>query len=153
MKPTATEARHIIEQVYAAWNAGEIDRMLTYFVDDLVYHSNTGGFDGEPITIHDKGPFRELYNSVLVAAESNVSVISFQLEDGIARTQQNAVTRHRTTGHELVASYRQLTEFRGGKISKVEQFHDAARMSAFWRLIQMEIVTPLKPRQQNDESA
>lgn len=151
MTPTEAEARRIIEQVYAAWNAGDIDRMLTFFCDDLVYHSNTGGFDGEPITIHDKGPFRELYSSVLVAAESSVAVTNFQFDQGIARTQQTAITRHRTTGHELVGSYRQLTEFRDGKISKVEQFHDAARMAAFWRLIQMEIVTPLKPRQPSDE--
>jgi hypothetical protein len=35
----------------------------------------------------------------------------------------------------MTGTYREICTFRGNKIWKIEDFHDAARMSAFWKLI------------------
>jgi hypothetical protein len=35
----------------------------------------------------------------------------------------------------LVGSYRQLVTYRGDKIERLEEFHDAAKMIAFWQMI------------------
>ena len=35
----------------------------------------------------------------------------------------------------LVGSYRQLITYRGDKIERMEEFHDGAKMIAFWQMI------------------
>ena len=35
----------------------------------------------------------------------------------------------------LVGSYRQLVTYRGDRIERLEEFHDAAKMIAFWQMI------------------
>ena len=129
-------ARAIVESAHAAWNAGNLDGVLSNYVDDLVYTCNTGGPAGEPVTLYGKTAMRERFAPVLVTVESKTSVDGFSFEGGIARIRLSSCVRHKATGHVLAGSFRQVMHFRGFKICKLEDYHDAARMAAFWRLVQ-----------------
>lgn len=59
----------------------------------------------------------------------------FRFSDGIGRAKIECYIRHKTTHHTLVGSYRQLVTYRGNRIARMEEFHDAAKMIAFWRMI------------------
>ena len=128
-------ARDIVEAAHSSWNAGSIDGMLQMYVDDLEYITNTGP-DGSSLTIHGKEDFRARFEPVMAIMCPRTSIESFHFENGIARVRLSAYARHRGTGLELTGNYRQLIEFRGFQICRLEDFHDAAKMAAFWRLVE-----------------
>ncbi len=124
-----------MDLAHAAWSTGDIEGVLAQYVDDLTYWCNTGGPDGTPMTIAGKDGLRDFMQSIAQVAES-VSVSEyFRLQDGVGRANIECYIRHKSTGHKLVGSYRQVVTYRGDKIARLEEFHDAARMAAFWRLI------------------
>ena len=128
-------ARMILESSHAAWSRGDIEGVLSHYIDDLSYYCNTGGPDGGPLAIEGKQALREFLQKIADVAES-VSVSEyFRFSDGVGRSKIECYIRHKTTHHSLVGSYRQLVTYRGGKISRMEEFHDAARMIAFWKMI------------------
>lgn len=128
-------ARMILEATHAAWSNGDIDGLVHHFTDDLTYFCNTGGPDGGPLTIVGKKAYREMLQQIVDVAES-VSVSEyFRFSEGAGRSKVECYIRHKTTRHTLVGSYRQLVTYEGSKISRLEEFHDAAKMIAFWRMI------------------
>jgi len=129
------KARIILDMSHAAWSRGDVEGVLDNYVDDLTYFCNTGGSDGGPLLINGKQALREMLVPVAQVAES-VSVSEyFRYEDCIGRAKIECYIRHKTTRHVLVGSYRQLVTYRGDKIERMEEFHDAAKMIAFWRMI------------------
>ncbi len=128
-------ARVILEATHAAWSNGDVEAVTRYFTDDLTYFCNTGGPDGGPLTILGKKAYREMLQQIVDVAES-VSVSEyFRFSNGIGRAKIECYIRHKTTRHTLVGSYRQLITYRGDRIERMEEFHDAAKMIAFWRMI------------------
>ena len=118
-------ARDILDAAHAAWSRGDVEGVLSQYVDDLTYWSNTGAPDGGPLTIVGKMALRAFLESI---------------GDGLGRAKIECFIRHKQTGHTLVGSYRQVITFRGDKILRVDEYHDAAKMAAFWRLIAGETV-------------
>ena len=116
-------ARAIVEAAHAAWNAGDLEGVLQNYVDDLIYVSNVEGANGQPLVIHGKDAMRSHFSSVLVAVESKTTIESFHFEGESARVRLAAFVRHKTTGHVLTGSFRQILQFRGFRISKLEDFH------------------------------
>ena len=127
-------AREVLDSVHNAWSQGEIELILSYYADDVIYWCNAG-LDGAPYTIEGKPGLRTFLHSIVSVAESATATEYFQFEDGIGRAKVEAYVRHRRTGHVLSGSFRQIVTYRGRKIAKVEEFHDAAKMAAFWRLV------------------
>ena len=128
-------ARMILDLAHAAWSRGDIEGVLSCYVDDLTYCCNTGGPDGGPLLINGKDAMREMLQPIVDTAES-VSVSEyFRYQDGVGRATIECYIRHKTTRHLLVGSYRQLVTYRGDKIERMEEFHDGAKMVAFWRMI------------------
>lgn len=128
-------ARMILDSSHAAWSRGDIEGVLSNYVDDLTYYCNTGGPDGGPLSIVGKQALRHMLQPIADVAES-VSVSEyFRFSDGIGRAKIECYIRHKTTHHTLVGSYRQLVTYRGNRIARMEEFHDAAKMIAFWRMI------------------
>ena len=127
-------AKAIVDSAHAAWNAGDIEGVLAKYVDDLVYMPNFAP-DGDPKPIYGKEHFRQRFTPVLAIVESKTSIDSFHFQDGLARVHLSVFVRTRTTNHVLTGSYRQKFHFRGFRICKLEDFHDAAKMAAFWRLV------------------
>lgn len=128
-------AREILDTAHVAWSRGDVDGMLRAYDEDVVYWCNTGGPDGNSLTIAGKAALREFLTSVSAVSESVCVSEYFRLINGVGRAKVEAFIRHRKTGHWLVGSFRQVVTFRGGRIVRVEEYHDAAKMAAFWRLI------------------
>ena len=137
-----SRAREILDIAHAAWSTGDIEGLLAQYVDDLTYWCNTGGPDGTPLTISGKEAFRAFMESIAAVAESVSVVDYFRLQDGLGRASVGAYIRHNVTGHTLAGSYRQVVTFRQDKIARLEEYHDAAKMAAFWRLIAGESTNP-----------
>jgi ketosteroid isomerase-like protein len=135
----AETAKAIVEAAHAAWNERNLDGMLNHYVEDLIYWSNAGGPDNTPLTIFGKSGFRDLLGYVLEVSDSSTSIEAFTYEDGLARVQVSAYIKHRPTGLDLSGNFRQVLHFRDFRICKHEEFHDAAMLSTFWRLITHEI--------------
>ena len=129
------KARSILKAAHIAWSCGDIDGMLAQYVDDLTYFCNTGAPDGGPLELFGKPDMWAFLEPVLQIAECTTVPISFSYEDGVGRAQIDVVLRHLKTGHTLTGLYRQVVKFDGDKISAVEEFHDAARMRAFWNMV------------------
>jgi ketosteroid isomerase-like protein len=128
-------ARLILNAAHAAWSNGDIEGVLNQYTDDLTYWSNTGAPDGGPLVIEGKDGLREMLNSIVAVAESVSVAEYFRFIDGTGRANIECYIRHKTTGHTMVGSYRQVVTYRGDRISRTDEFHDAARMAAFWRMI------------------
>jgi len=131
-------AKSVLDAAHRAWSDGDVQGVLANYVDDLVYFCNTGGVNGGPLTIEGKAGLEAFLDSVVTVAQSMSVIESFQFDVGIGRARIACFIRHRKTGHTLSGSYRQIVSFRGSLICRVEEFHDAARMAAFWRLVKSE---------------
>ena len=135
----AHNAREILDATHAAWSKGDVGAMSAWFVDDLTYWSNTGSQDGSPLVIHGKVGLFGMLQPILNAVESVSVTEHFQFSHGIGRAQVEAYIRHRQTGLVLSGTYRQIVTYRGGKILRLDEYHDAAKMAAFWRLVTSEV--------------
>ncbi len=130
-------ARLIHESTLAAWSNGDVNGVARHFVDDLTYFCNTGGPDGGPLTIVGQTAYREFLNQIVDVAESVCvsEYFRFNEDEGVGRAKIECYIRHKTTRHTMVGSYRQLLTYRGDRIERLEEFHDAAKMIAFWHMI------------------
>jgi ketosteroid isomerase-like protein len=131
----ALRAREILDTAHAAWSRGDIEGVLAQYVDDLTYRCNTGGPNGAPLSIVGKRALRAFIESIAAVADSMSVTDYFRYQDGIGRASVECYIRHKGTGHMLAGSYRQIVTYRDGKIARSEEYHDAAKMAAFWRLI------------------
>jgi ketosteroid isomerase-like protein len=128
-------AEAIVQDAYACWNVGDVEGMLKHYVDDMIYVSNVGGPGGEKRVLNGKRDFGAFYRDVMANFESVASIDNFRFSDGVASARVTSVTRHRLSDLQIEGSHRQLTHFDGFKICKLEVFQDAAKISAFWKLL------------------
>jgi ketosteroid isomerase-like protein len=128
-------ARIVVNGTHAAWSRGDVEGVLAYYVDDLTYFCNTGAPDGGPLLIEGKQALGKMLQSIVGVADSVSVPEYFRFADGIGRATIDCYIRHRMTGHALVGSYRQQIAYRGDRIERLEEFHDAAKMVAFWQMI------------------
>lgn len=136
MKKLDTQSAHeILVAVHDAWSQGAIERMLSYYADDLSYWCNVGAISDEPFVVDGKQGMRTFLMSISSVAESASSVVEFNFEDCTAYTSVAAYVRHRRTGHAISGTYRQIVTFRGRKIQSLKEYHDAEKMAGFWRMI------------------
>jgi ketosteroid isomerase-like protein len=135
MELDAHAAREIVDAAYAAWSRGNVEDILAQYDDEVTFWSNVGGATGEPRTIIGKSAFRAFVEALAQDMEGVTVTEHFHFVDGVARAKVEYYVLHKSTGHVLCGSYRQVTPFRGGRILRVDQYHDAARTAAFWRMI------------------
>jgi|SRR3569832_1922643 uncharacterized protein (TIGR02246 family) len=133
--PDPETARAIVEAAHHAWNSGDIEGMLASYTEDVTYVSNTGP-NGESMTLRGKAEFRARFEPILSIVRAVTSLESFYLEGSVARIRYQTYVLHHATGHEMTGTYRQLCTYRGLQICRIEDFHDAAKIAAFWRLIE-----------------
>ncbi|MFA5955084.1 hypothetical protein [Hyphomicrobium sp.] len=72
-----TRKKAIVEAGHAAWNNRNLDGMFDYYPEELVYTSNAGGPNGEPLTAVGKAGLRAMLAPVLPVLESATSVEHF----------------------------------------------------------------------------
>lgn len=137
-KLDAHTAREVLDGTHAAWCAGDIERVLSFYTDDLVYWCNAGSIEGQPYTVEGKPAFRTFMHSIVGVAESGSVTEYFHFDNNIGRASVECYLLHRRTGLVLSGTFRQVVHFRGRKIARLEEYHDAAKMGAFWRLVTCE---------------
>jgi ketosteroid isomerase-like protein len=135
VKLNTETAEAIVQDAYACWNRGDVDGMLKHYVDDMIYVSNVGGPGGEKTSLNSKQEFGDFFRDVLANFENAASIDSFRFSNDVAHARISAVTRHRFSDLQIEGSHRQLAQFRGFKICRLEVFMDAAKISAFWKLL------------------
>jgi ketosteroid isomerase-like protein len=128
-------ARNLIDSAYRAWSRGDVEGVLAQYVDDLTFWSNVSAADDQPLTIVGKPAFRLFVQSLAETMDSASVLEHFRYSDGIGHARVEYYVRHKGTKHALSGAYRQVTHYRDGRILRAEQYHDAARTAAFWRLI------------------
>ncbi len=132
LEPEAALA--VLEAAHEAWNSGDVEKMLDAYVDDLTYVSNTG-LNGQPLVINGKAGFRARFAPIMAIVEAKTFIEDFRFSEITARIRFRTYVRHRETGLEMTGTYREVCTFRGQKICSIEDFHDAAKMAAFWQLV------------------
>lgn len=137
-----TEARAILNEIHSAWTDGDLEGTLACYCDDLTYVCDTGGIAGAPLVIAGKEQFRDFLQPVIGSVESTSTIEHFQFRGAVAHCFVSCVLTNRTTGLKLIGTYTQVAKFRGGKISRMFEIHDVARMGAFWRLVLSEDDAP-----------
>lgn len=137
-KLDAIGAREILDRAHAAWYERDIEGVLACYTDDLYYWCNAGAEENTPYVVEGKPAMRTFLRSIMAVADSGSVAEYFKFADGVARASIECFIRHRRTGLTLAGSYRQIVTFRGRKIARLQEFHDAAKLAAFWRLVACE---------------
>lgn len=132
--PTHTQARELIENLHAEWRLGNLDGLLAQYTHDMVHWCNAGGLSGGPIEIFGQASFRETLAAVLRTTRCNSHVLTFAYDGTRATVKAHYRLEHRQTGVVLEGTYRQVVYFARGLISRLEEYHDAGRLTAFWQL-------------------
>jgi ketosteroid isomerase-like protein len=131
-------ARAILEAFHAAWSKGNVEGMLSWCHDDVTNFLNMGAADGGPLRLFGKAEMRGFLLPVVDIAESVTVPVSFTFRDNIGRAQIEAYIQHRKTRNVLSGTFRQVIIFEGFKIAAIEEFHDGAKMKAFWEMVARE---------------
>lgn len=131
-------AKAIIDHTHRSWSAGDVDGVLRNYTDDIWYQRNAVDFASPPFIVQGKAAMGVFLRAITEKAECMAVLESFQFHAGIARSRSSYFLRDRETSQTHASTYRQITMFRGMEISRMEQFHDAARLTAFYRLIEAE---------------
>ncbi len=131
-------ARVILEAFHAAWSKGNVEGMLSWCHDDVTNFLNMGAPDGGPLRLFGKAEMRAFLLPVVDVAESVTVPASFTFRDNVGRAQIAAYVQHRKTRNVLSGTFRQVIIFESFKIAAIEEFHDSAKMKAFWEMVARE---------------
>jgi ketosteroid isomerase-like protein len=131
----ALAARLLVDAAHLAWSNRDTGALMACYCDDIRYTCNTGPSSAEPFVAVGKSAMLGFLEPVLEITESMSVVEHFVLNDNVARATVSCFVKHNATGHVLSGSYRQILVFRDGKIAEIEEFHDAARIAAFWKMV------------------
>jgi ketosteroid isomerase-like protein len=133
----ASDARLILDDVYASWKGGDLPATLSYFTENLVFavHStpNTASLVGD-------GMGRDDFGSRLEMFLRKFEVEEFKLQHPVTTNgvwMQSKVAfryRHRASGWDVDGTMRHKWLFVGDEIAHFELFHDSPRMHAFYEM-------------------
>lgn len=129
-------AEAIVNACHDAWSNRDLDRMFRNFHPDVVYSCNVETPGASPVRYIGRLAMRGFLEPVLALIESVSVVDGFQMNGDAARTTISCYMKHYATGIVLSGQYRQVYHFKNDLIMQLEEFHDAARMATFWRLVQ-----------------
>jgi ketosteroid isomerase-like protein len=127
------KAAEILYAAHEAWNRRDLAGLLQLFDDAMTYWSNVGGqhggtaIEGKPAFLDFLDPLKDM---------EGLSVPhSLRFRDGTISASVEFYLRDRPTGHSHSGTFRQVLSFRGGRILRMEEFHDAAALSSFMALL------------------
>lgn len=131
---TDEQARALIESAHSAWSRGDLDAMLALFCDDMEFWCNAGDPSGGPIEFKGKKDFGLSLEPILRTTNAKSRVVSFRFDGEVAHVRASIRIESLISGAKIVAEYRQLVRFKGHQIVRMEEFHDAGLLTAFWKL-------------------
>ena len=128
-------AKAIVDEAHRAWSAGDIDAVLRTYTDDIWFQRNSINDSAPPLIIRGREDMEKFLKSIAANATGMAVLTGFQFHCGIARTRVSYFLKGLEAAHNFSGTYRQIIVFRGMQIARMEQFHDAPRLDAFFRLI------------------
>lgn len=129
-------ARITLQAAHSAWSEGDVEGVLNCYTDDLTYYSNANSTGDGPLIIHGRENFRAMLMQITNAAQSMSTIEFFRFgDDNIGRATIQGFIQHRVSRHTLTGTFRQEVTYRGGRIAQMREYHDAARMRTFWRIV------------------
>lgn len=138
----ARVARATLQAVHASWSNGDIEGVLQRCTDDVVYRCNLRTQRGTTIKIRGKLALRAFLRSLAATVESVSIAELFQSVHGLGLARIDWYIQHRKSGLVLSSSSKQVVGYRGERICDVQDFHDAPKLTAFWRLVDTPYPTP-----------
>lgn len=131
------QAEMIVNACHLAWSSRDLERMLSLYSPSIVYTCNgePDGSQGSPVRYVGRAAMRGFLGPLLEIAESVSVVEAFQFDGEKARVNVACYLRHYRTGIVLSGQFRQVVRFEGGLVSQLEEFHDAAKLATFWKLV------------------
>jgi ketosteroid isomerase-like protein len=133
---TESKAAQILYAAHDAWNRRDIPRLLDLFDDDMIYWSNVGDARGEN-TISGKAAFAA-FLAPLQGMEGLSVPHSLRFNGDTATANVEFYLRDQKTGYSHSGTFRQVLTYRGGRILRMDEYHDAAALGSFIALLSSE---------------
>jgi ketosteroid isomerase-like protein len=128
-------AEVIVHACHEAWSLGNLTRLLSLYSPNIVYTCNAEPAEGSSVRYVGRAAMRTFLEPILRQVESISVVEAFHFDGVKARTTISTFVKHFQTGIEMNSQYRQVIRFESGLVGQLEEFHDAARLAAFWKLV------------------
>jgi ketosteroid isomerase-like protein len=128
--------RAIVGSFLAYWSVQDVEMTVSHVHDDFVYAlyiSDTAlPYGGET-----RG--KDNVRAVLYAILADFDYLSYDpeiiaVEGDVVRTSVAFVYHHRRTGENLSGTKRMVFRLADGLITRIDEYHDAAKVEAFMRL-------------------
>jgi ketosteroid isomerase-like protein len=129
--------RQVFQGAVSAWAGRDLDGLMHYIGDEI---ANVINVDPSVVpfapSVVGKAAYRDKLQHILNSFEFASYVTNHLAVDGdTARANMKIIWYHIATGERLQTSFRFLVEQRGGRITRINQFYDAAYLETFARLI------------------
>ena len=108
----------VVRDFCAAWPERSIDRLLTFFTDDALYHN----MPMEPVT--GKDGIREVMNLFVPAEDLEAEIVQLAVRGNVVFTER--VDRMTIGGKKVVLPCAGVFEIRDGKIAAWRDYFDLA---------------------------
>ena len=131
--------RRLFLDCLAAWTNRDLEGALSFMTEDVVHILN---IDGAVVpfaaSVEGKPALREKLQFLLDTFEFGALVNDgLRVEGRKATGHYKFIYIHFASGERLSGSFRFITEQRDGLIFRMEEYHDAAYVEAFVRLVSM----------------
>jgi ketosteroid isomerase-like protein len=131
------QVRTIVEALYASWAVKDLDSVLACCADDIVFaiHVSTDimPFAGETRGKADIAPrLQMILDGFHFLAYRPLHICE---DDDQFHAQVLYHFRHKVTGHEIEGTMRHVGRIEGDKVVRLDEFHDTARLQAFFGLL------------------
>jgi len=135
-----SRAAQVLYAAHEIWNRRDLAALLELFDDDMIYWSNVGTASAETV-LHGKADFLAFLNG-LQHMEGLSVPHSFRFRDGVATANAEFYLRDHRSGYSHSGTFRQVLTFRGHRILRMDEYHDAAALSSFLALLDSEASEP-----------
>ncbi|MGQ0671702.1 MAG: nuclear transport factor 2 family protein [Hyphomicrobium sp.] len=132
-----TEPRKIIRTFIDAWAVGDLDAAFDCVAEDAIYVLHVA-----ETTLPHGGERRgrPAIRKALAKSWDNFEYILFRQlplsgSEDVLRGQVEFMFRHRRSGEVISGTLRHVWMVRNGLIQRCEEYHDAAKLDAFMRLV------------------
>jgi ketosteroid isomerase-like protein len=134
---TLADERSAMIDALMAWQAQDLDLLLTYFADDVLYLINVDGiqvpYAMSAVGKEDLRGRLQLVIDTFLLERYTVEKIVHDADH--SRAYAHGVYRHRATGEPLDIRFRFCAWISNGLLVRVHELHDAAYLQAFEKFV------------------
>ncbi len=132
------DATSVISEFNLAYQTGDIDRAFGFVADDCVF---TMHFAEDLVQHAGCWEGASQIRQAIDMARSNYQYLVYQpvitrVDDDTVRVRVDFIGWHRASGEQLSMTFTQTFVVQNGKIIRCDEYHDRAKLEAFFRLMQ-----------------